>query len=51
MKGKGLFLTAVELTFQHPASRELLHLQVPAPNKFGLLLEREQRRWRKYHPA
>lgn len=50
LKGKGLFLTAVELTFRHPARPETMRFHLPAPNKFDLLLEREERRWRKYHP-
>ena len=45
LKNKGLFLTAVGLSFSHPITQELMVLQKDAPAKFGLLLEREQRRW------
>lgn len=45
LKNKGLFLTAVELSFLHPITGERMIIQKEAPNKFNLLLEREQRRW------
>ena len=45
LKKKGLFLTAVGLSFLHPITQELLTIDKEAPAKFNLLLEREQRRW------
>ena len=47
LKKKGLFLTAVGLSFPHPITQELMNITKDAPAKFGLLLEREQRRWEK----
>ena len=49
MKGKGLFLSAVELKFKHPITEELLILKMDIPDKFSSLLERENRRWEKYN--
>lgn len=46
LKGKGLFLAAVELTFEHPTSRELMNLKIEAPAKFNYRLKQEERRWR-----
>ena len=45
MKGKGLFLCAVQLTFQHPFLDKKVDISIMPPNKFQLLLERETRRW------
>ena len=45
MKGKGLFLCAVQLTFQHPFLDKMVDISINPPNKFPLLLERETRRW------
>ncbi len=47
-KGKGLFLAAVELTFSHPATGEVMTLRIDDPEKFRTYMEREERRWRKY---
>jgi len=49
LRGKGLFLAAVQLRFFHPASEEELRVQIELPHKFSSLLEREQRRWNKFH--
>lgn len=48
-KGKGLFLCAVGLEFQHPMTDQPLNIKIKAPNKFDLLMTREKRRWDKYH--
>ncbi len=48
-KGKGLFLCALELKFQHPVTNENLEFRIEEPNKFKIHLEREERRWRKFH--
>lgn len=45
LKGKGLFLCAVELTFTHPKSEEVLNFQINPPNKFALRLAQEERRF------
>lgn len=48
LKGKGLFLSAVELTFIHPISKEKMNLKIDAPNKFLRRMELEERRWKKF---
>ncbi|BDD05875.1 RluA family pseudouridine synthase [Aureibacter tunicatorum] len=48
-EGKGLFLTAVKLSFEHPVLKNNLNIEIPMPNKFDSLLKREERRWNKYH--
>lgn len=47
-KGKGLFLAAVELIFNHPFTGEKMTLKIVDPEKFRTYLEREERRWKKY---
>jgi len=50
--GTGLYLSAVELSFQHPerpASEEPLHIRVDAPSKFAKLLLQEQLQWEQLH--
>ena len=42
--GKGLFLCATGLRFQHPFSGETLDIRIAPPNKFSLLLDRERSR-------
>jgi 23S rRNA pseudouridine1911/1915/1917 synthase len=49
LKGKGLFLTAVALRFQHPATRQEMTVSLDLPAKFDSLLGREQTRWEKYN--
>lgn len=49
LRGKGLFLAAVKLTFRHPATEEAMTVRIDDPHKFDSLLEREQRRWEKFH--
>ena len=49
LKGKGLFLCAVELEFDHPMLDSKVHVQCDHPEKFDALLEREEERWKKYH--
>ncbi len=48
LKGKGLFLAAVELTFSHPEKGSQLSCKIDMPAKFEALMEREQLRWKKY---
>lgn len=45
LTGKGLFLAAVELTFEHPVSGEVMNFKIDAPAKFRYRLEQENRRW------
>lgn len=40
LKGKGLFLCAYALKFQHPDSKEQLYFEIKAPNKFQAYLNR-----------
>ncbi len=49
LKGKGLFLSAVELIFIHPTTQMPLTIELPLPNKFNTTLEREKTRWEKYN--
>lgn len=49
LKHKGLFLCAVELTFDHPKTDEKQMVSIDAPRKFEKLLEREERRWEAYY--
>ena len=49
LKGKGLFLSAIGLEFKHPVSDEKCLFQISEPLKFSSLIERENRRWKKYH--
>lgn len=50
LKGKGLFLAAVELRFLHPADQQEMTISIDAPPKFDSLLQREQARWEKFNP-
>lgn len=45
LKGKGLFLSALELTFTHPLNSQLMNFKIAAPAKFVYRLEQEERRW------
>lgn len=49
LKGKGLFLCAVELTFAHPISNEKLTIKIKTPAKFHSFIKGEKRRWQKYN--
>ncbi|MEM7103617.1 MAG: RluA family pseudouridine synthase [Bacteroidota bacterium] len=51
LKGKGLFLCAVELKFTHPVTGEPINCKVDEPNKFQLQMEREERRWKKFRES
>jgi len=48
LRGKGLFLSAVELIFKHPCTKETVTITVRQPKKFDAIMEREERRWQKY---
>lgn len=48
LKGKGLFLAAVELRFMHPVTQQEITVAIEMPHKFNSLLTREQTRWEKF---
>ena len=45
LQGKGLFLCAVELSFEHPLNKKKMNFCMEAPNKFSYRMEQEKRRW------
>lgn len=49
LKGKGLFLCAVSLSFLHPISKIELKFSIDMPPKYDALLEREKKRWEKFN--
>ncbi|MFK5857255.1 MAG: RluA family pseudouridine synthase [Bacteroidota bacterium] len=49
LKGKGLFLAAVELSFNHPINNNPITVKINQPKKFNDLMEREERRWERYN--
>ncbi|MEE9368601.1 MAG: RluA family pseudouridine synthase [Pontiella sp.] len=49
LKGKGLFLAAVELSFPHPVILEKITVAIDTPAKFKSLLQREQARSEKFN--
>jgi RluA family pseudouridine synthase len=50
LKGKGLFLAAIELRFPHPITGKELKISIEVPPKFQSLMEREQARFDKFNP-
>jgi 23S rRNA pseudouridine1911/1915/1917 synthase len=44
--GKGLFLCSCRLAFQHPATGEMMDIEIPEPKRFKRLLDREEQRYR-----
>ncbi|GAB5417984.1 MAG: RluA family pseudouridine synthase [Crocinitomicaceae bacterium] len=47
-RNKGLFLAATELSFSHPITKEQVEVSIPIPHKFQSLLEREEKRAKRY---
>lgn len=45
---KGLFLASTGLEFTHPIEKTPVQVENPIPHKFESLLEREERRWKKF---
>ena len=43
--GKGLFLCACELSFEHPVRGERIELKIPPPSRFERLLKKEKERF------
>lgn len=48
LKGKGLFLCACYIAFNHPVSSELMTFEIPLPGKFKAMIDRELCRWKKF---
>jgi len=48
LKGKGLFLSAIEISFLHPETGKPLNVKIEQPDKFDSFYKREQKRWEKY---
>jgi RluA family pseudouridine synthase len=46
LKSKGLFLSAVEISFRHPEKKWILNIRVRDPDKFTTFMDREERRWK-----
>lgn len=46
LKGKGLFLSAVEIDFRHPALNERVTLSVEQPKKFEAFINKEINHWK-----
>lgn len=49
LKSKGLFLCATAIAFLHPFTKKEMLFSIPHPYKFDSLMDRELRRWNKYH--
>jgi RluA family pseudouridine synthase len=47
LKGKGLFLSAVEIGFVHPVTKEIMKFTINEPSKFGALIEKERKNFSK----
>ncbi|HON78861.1 MAG TPA: RluA family pseudouridine synthase [Spirochaetota bacterium] len=45
LKSKGVFLSAVEISFRHPEKKWILNVRVEDPEKFATYMNREERRW------
>ena len=49
LKGKGLFLASVGISFNHPLTDKRHSISIEMPWKFNKRLQTEKRRWEKYH--
>jgi RluA family pseudouridine synthase len=49
LEGKGLFLCALGLNMIHPITEEPLSFKTEIPYKFNSVLDREEKRWRRYN--
>jgi 23S rRNA pseudouridine1911/1915/1917 synthase len=47
--GKGLFLCATGLGFEHPQDGRLIEMELDEPEKFGSFRRREERRYQRWH--
>jgi len=50
-KGKGLFLAATGIEFQHPIHKKPMFFESKAPSKFELLLSREAQMWTRFQQS
>ena len=48
LEHKGLFLSAVQLEFNHPIDHHTINVSIPFPEKFSSLIKREQDRFLKF---
>ncbi len=49
LKHKGLFLSAVSITFAHPRTKKSISIAIPTPYKFLKRMENEALRFKKFH--
>ncbi len=49
LRRQGLFLASLNLDFEHPITGEDVSVSAAEPKKFGVLRERESRRWAAHH--
>jgi len=49
LRGKGLVLAAIALTFHHPDDQTERRAEIPEPAKFASLRSRDERRWQTLH--
>lgn len=49
LKGKGLFLAAVKLSFIHPATLKPMDISIVQPKKFDGFIERQEQNWKKHN--
>lgn len=50
LKGKGLFLSAIAVSFTHPVTSREVNIKIKEPLKFKRFVQGEFRRWQKYSP-
>ncbi len=48
LKGKGLFLAAIAISFIHPYFNKPMNFSINQPSKYDALIEREERRWKQF---
>lgn len=46
LKGKGLFLSAVEINFIHPETKQAMNFAIDEPTKFGALIRKERKNFK-----
>ena len=49
LRGKGLFLSAVAISFTHPKSNKPIEIHISQPKKFDTFLNKEEHRWNSYN--
>lgn len=48
LRGKGLFLAAVELSFNQPKTKEAISISIDQPKKFDSFMKKEDLRWEEF---